>query len=119
MRIVIDSLEIRKSNFQELLGKLRMRLEPLLRRNGLRLNWRVDDLADRDALTPEQALHCIRVIPEATSNVIQHARATEIEIAVAVAAAGEPQPKTWSLKFETTASARFREASPEVGEHAT
>ena len=85
MRIVIDSLEIRKSNFQDLLGKLRMRLEPLLRRNGLRLAWRVDDLADLDAFTPEQALHCIRVIQETTSNVIQHAQASEIEISVAAA----------------------------------
>lgn len=85
MRIVIDSLEIRKSTFHDLLGRLRMRLEPLLRRNGLRLEWRVDDHADLDAFTPEQALHCIRVIQEATSNVIQHARATEIEIAVSTA----------------------------------
>lgn len=82
MRIVIDSLEIRKSSFRDLLGKLRMRLEPLLRRNGLRLRWWVEDLTGLDAFTSEQALHCVRVIQEATSNVIEHARATLVEIGV-------------------------------------
>jgi signal transduction histidine kinase len=87
MRIVIDSLEIRKSGLQDPLGKLRVRLDPLLRRNGLRLEWRIDERADLDGFTPEQALHCVRVIQEASSNVIQHARASEIEITVS--AAGE------------------------------
>ncbi len=84
MRMVIDSLEIRKSSFNELLGKLRVRLEPLMRRNGLRLEWRIEGIDRLDAFDPERALHCVRVIQEAASNVIQHARATMIAIDVSV-----------------------------------
>jgi signal transduction histidine kinase len=82
MRIMIDSLEVRKSSFVDLFGKLRARLDPLLRRNGVRAHWRVDDLRDLSALSPEESLHCIRVIQEATSNVIQHASAANLEIRV-------------------------------------
>ena len=88
MRIVIDSLETRESSFQELLGKLRARLEPLLRRNGLDLHWRIDDRAALDAFDPEKALHCVRIIQEATANVIQHARATKIKIEISPADEG-------------------------------
>jgi signal transduction histidine kinase len=80
MRIVIDSLEKRESSFGELLGKLRARLEPLLRRNDIGLQWRVEDLAALDELGPEEALHCARIIQEAVSNVIQHAHAKNVEI---------------------------------------
>jgi len=85
MRIVIDSLETRESNFPELLGKLRARLEPLLQRNGVRLQWRVDDIAQLGHFGPEEALHCVRIIQEATANVIQHARATKIDIEISIA----------------------------------
>jgi signal transduction histidine kinase len=80
MRIVIDSLEERASSFRELLGKLRARLDPLLRRNEISLQWRVDDLPALDELGPEEALHCVRIIQEAVSNVIQHAWAHRVEI---------------------------------------
>jgi signal transduction histidine kinase len=80
MRIVIDSLEKRESSFRELLGKLRARLDPLLQRNDISLQWRVDDLPALDELGPEEALHCVRIIQEAVSNVIQHARANRVEI---------------------------------------
>jgi signal transduction histidine kinase len=83
MRIVIDSLEAKETGFTELLGKLRARLEPLLRRNGLRFEWRVEDIPALDSFEPEQSLHALRIIQEAVSNAIQHARASVVGISIA------------------------------------
>jgi signal transduction histidine kinase len=82
MRIMIDSLESSETDFQAMLGKLRARLEPMLRRNGLDLKWRIDELAALEAFEPETSLHCLRIIQESVANVIQHARATQISIEV-------------------------------------
>ena len=84
MRIMIDTLETTEIGFQEQLGKLRARLEPLLRRNGLRLKWQIADLAVLDAFEPEQSLHALRIIQEAVTNVIQHAGATQVTIQVSI-----------------------------------
>jgi signal transduction histidine kinase len=80
MRMMIDSLESENEGLRGLLGRLRARLEPLLRRNGLELTWRVDAGPTIDA---QQALHCLRIIQEAVANVIQHAHAGHVRITVA------------------------------------
>jgi len=82
MRIMIDSLESDDEGLRGLLGRLRARLEPLLRRNGLELTWRVDAGPALDALDPQQALHCLRIIQEAVANVIQHAQADHVRITI-------------------------------------
>jgi signal transduction histidine kinase len=82
MRIVIDSLETRDISFQELIGKLRARLTPLLQRNGIQSRWAIEELAAFEHLEPEQSLHVLRFVQEASANVIQHAEASELEIRV-------------------------------------
>jgi len=82
VRIVIDSLDPDTTDLTTSLGKLRARLEPLLRRNGIDLRWRVDDLPGLDAFPPEAALHVLRIIQEAVTNTLRHADASSVEVKV-------------------------------------
>ena len=82
MRIMIDSLESSREGLRGQLGKLRARLDPLLRRNGLEVEWRIDPDSPLDALDPALSLNCLRIIQEAVANVIQHARARHVRVVV-------------------------------------
>ena len=80
MRIVMDSLDPTTTDLTTSLGKLRARLEPLLRRNGMRLRWRIENDLGLDDFPPEQSLHLLRIIQEAVTNVIMHAKAGEVSV---------------------------------------
>jgi PAS domain S-box-containing protein len=80
MRIVIDSLDPTTTDLTTSLGKLRARLEPLLRRNGMLLRWRMDNVRGLDDYTSEQSLHFLRIIQEAVTNSILHAKASEVSV---------------------------------------
>jgi signal transduction histidine kinase len=80
MRIVIDSLDPTTTDLTTSLGKLRARLEPLLRRNGMALRWRIEDVRGLDDFPPEQSLHILRIIQEAVTNAILHAKASEVSV---------------------------------------
>jgi signal transduction histidine kinase len=80
MRLVIDSLDPDVMDLGSVLGTIRERLEPGLDREGLRFDWQVAPLADLPALGPEQSLHVLRILQEAITNVLRHARATRIRV---------------------------------------
>ncbi len=80
LRLMIDSMEDVGGDLLTLLAMLRNRLEPRLRSAGIRLHWQVDDLPPFPELNPEKALHILRIVQEAITNVLKHARATELRI---------------------------------------
>jgi signal transduction histidine kinase len=80
MRLVIDSLDPDVVDLGGVLGTIRERLEPGLERAGLRFDWRVDDLPRPPALGPEQSLHVLRILQEAITNALRHARATRVRV---------------------------------------
>ena len=82
IRIVIDSLDPETTDLPTSLGKLRARLEPLLRRNGIDLRWMIDDIPGLDSIPPEAALHVLRIIQEAVTNTLRHADAGHVEVRV-------------------------------------
>ena len=82
MRIMIDSLESSREGLRGQLGKLRARVEPLLERNGIEVEWRVERGSPLEALDAERSLHCLRIIQEAVTNTIQHARASHMRVVV-------------------------------------
>lgn len=82
MRIMIDSYDASSLSFPEMLGRLRARLDAVLRRNGLRATWKIESPAALHDFDPSQALHSLRIIQEAIANVVQHAEATEVEIRI-------------------------------------
>jgi signal transduction histidine kinase len=81
LRIAIDALEPAEGDLASVLGKLRYRLEPLLESAGMRLVWEVDELPPVEALEPSAVFAIQRILLEAISNTIQHARAREIRFA--------------------------------------
>jgi signal transduction histidine kinase len=80
MRVVIDSLDPDVADLGQLLGQLRSRLEPALRRSGLRFAWDVGRGHALPRLGPEQSLHVLRILQEAITNVVKHAGASEVRV---------------------------------------
>jgi len=82
IRIVIDSLDPTTTDLTTSLGKLRVRLESLLRRNGIDLGWSVEEIPGLDAFPPEATLHVLRIIQEAVTNTLRHAAADRVEVRI-------------------------------------
>ena len=63
-----------------LLATLRFRLTPRLSDAGIHLCWNVQDLPPLPWLDPTYALHILRIVQEAITNIIKHAQATIISV---------------------------------------
>jgi hypothetical protein len=66
------------------LGKLRERLEPVLRQAGIKIRWRVTDLPSVHRFGSEHYLHILRICQEAMTNVLKHSGASVITVATGV-----------------------------------
>ena len=64
-----------------LLATLRFRLGPRLESTGIALRWEVKSVPKLDWLDPKNALHILRILQEAFTNIIKHTQATEIRVA--------------------------------------
>ncbi len=80
LRLVIDSIEPMDDDLLPVLGNLRYRIEGRLKQQGIALDWRVQSLPTLQGLTPRHLLHILRILQEAFTNVIKHARATRISV---------------------------------------
>jgi signal transduction histidine kinase len=85
VRLVVDSLAPTEQDLLAVLGNLRYRLEGRLTRQGIRLDWRVSDLPPLASLTPQTVLHILRILQEAFSNILKHARADTVLVETGVA----------------------------------
>lgn len=79
LRIAIDAIQPINGNLAAVLATLRHRLQPRLEGAGLTLVWRVDDLPRLSSLSPQTVQHIQRIVMEALSNIIQHAKASEVK----------------------------------------
>jgi len=80
LRLVIDSLEPLGHDLVSLLATMRYRLGKRLQAGGLTLEWDVQDLPSLEWLEPPDALHVLRILQEALSNVLKHARAIKVRM---------------------------------------
>ncbi len=80
LRIAIDAIQPVNGNLAAVLATLRHRLQPSLNAAGLTLIWRVDDLPRLQHLTPVMIQHIQRIVMEAFSNIIQHAKASVVTV---------------------------------------
>lgn len=80
LRLTIDTLEPLGDDLSSLLGQLRFRLEPRLRRVGIRLDWRVGELPGGERLGAHGLASLQRLLFEVFSNVIKHARASLVTV---------------------------------------
>jgi signal transduction histidine kinase len=81
LKLAIDSMEPVDNDLLLLLATLRFRLEPRLENTGIALRWRVENTPALDWLNPGNALHILRIIQEAFTNIIKHAEASEVIVA--------------------------------------
>jgi signal transduction histidine kinase len=72
LRLVVDSMEDFGDDLGMMLVAFRDRVEPQLRRSGLRLEWKVHDLPDLPGLSPTHALGLFRLLQEAVNNAARH-----------------------------------------------
>ncbi|MEW6272486.1 MAG: ATP-binding protein [Thermodesulfobacteriota bacterium] len=91
MRLTVDTFGSGTSrDAVTALAMLRQRMQPRLESAGLRLVWRVADDVPFPQLGSELTLDLLRIVQEAVTNVLKHARARSVEVAIAAdgAAAG-------------------------------
>jgi len=81
LKTSIDTLDSEDSDLASLLGTFRYRVEPQLKSCGIILDWQMDDLS-KYQLPSEQHLHVVRIMQEAVTNVIKHAKASCLSIHV-------------------------------------
>jgi len=84
LKLAIDSMEPVESDLLLLLATLRFRLGPRLEATGIALHWEVQKVPPLDWLDPKHALHILRILQEAFTNIIKHTQATEIHLSTAV-----------------------------------
>jgi signal transduction histidine kinase len=80
VRLTIDSMEPADNDLLTVRGNLRYRLEGRLKRQGIALDWQVRDIPKLDSLTPQNVLHILRIVQEAFTNIVKHARASTITV---------------------------------------
>jgi signal transduction histidine kinase len=80
LRLIIDSLEPNENDLLPVLGNLRYRIDGRLKDQGITLDWQVRELPRLACLTPQNVLHVLRILQEAFTNVLKHARASRIRV---------------------------------------
>ncbi|MGV3590916.1 MAG: sensor histidine kinase, partial [Gammaproteobacteria bacterium] len=80
LRLVIHSLDIGEDELPLALSGLRERLERQLKRLDIELAWSVVNLPDIPGLSPTHALNILRILQEAITNAVKHARARRIAV---------------------------------------
>lgn len=88
LRMLVESLSPVPASVPSLLGTLRYRVTPKLEAAGLRIAWDVDLSTDTDELSPVVALNVQRIVQEALTNVLKHAKATELRVLIRPAEGG-------------------------------
>jgi hypothetical protein len=80
LRIAVDALQPVDGDLTAVLATLRYRLEPRLKAAGLALLWNVDELPAMQDLTPRKVLQIQKIVLEALTNVMLHAKAKTVTL---------------------------------------
>ena len=78
LRMAVDAISNVDGELTVVLASLRHRLQPRLDAVELRLIWQVDELPKFEKLTHQDIQNVQRILLEVFSNIIQHAKATEV-----------------------------------------
>lgn len=80
MRMAVDSLQPANDDLATVLATLRYRLQPRLEAAGVAVAWEVAELPELRELSPNVVMHVQRILLEAFTNVLKHARATRVMV---------------------------------------
>jgi len=94
MRLVFEATPPDERDFAGVFGSFRFRWQQLLQAQGIRSEWAIELPPGSIEMAPHNALQVLRVLQEALTNALKHARATSIR--VSIARAGD----TWCLAVE-------------------
>ena len=92
LKLVIDSLEPIEDDLTTLLAALRYRFGQRIEDAGVRIVWEMAELPPLPWLDPTNALQVLRIVQEALTNVVKHARASEIVISARPTARDSDRP---------------------------
>ncbi len=80
LRVAVDAMQPVEGDLATVLATLRYRLEPRLKASDLELIWQIDELPIMSELNPQKVLQIQRILLEAFTNIIQHAKATTVTV---------------------------------------
>jgi signal transduction histidine kinase len=80
MRLVIDSMSPEEPDLLPALWNFRHRMEPRLKRIGIELIWRAENMPEKLDLGPHSGLHVLRILQETITNVLKHAQASTVRV---------------------------------------
>ncbi len=82
MRVALEALASDEADFTTALGNFLFRWEGPLREAGVRPVWSIDVADEAHRVAPHVALQILRILQEALTNVLKHARASEVRVEV-------------------------------------
>lgn len=85
MRLAVDSMQIGDGDLVTALATLRYRVQPRMQAAGLAMHWAVDDIPAMSGMSPRSVLQVQRILLEALTNVLKHAKADAVWINCALA----------------------------------
>lgn len=91
LKLTIDAMNLPRGDLTALLANLRYRLEPRFKASDIELLWDVDLLEPLVRLDDKAMRHLQFMVFEALSNVLQHARASQLRIELKTTTAGAAQ----------------------------
>ncbi|CAN5148433.1 hypothetical protein BH11PSE10_BH11PSE10_07640 [soil metagenome] len=89
MRLTVDALAVPNGDLTLLLANLRHRLGSRLSAAGLVLDWQLGDVPLVPCLAGTGGRELVRIVQEALSNIVQHARASRVRFTTRVEAGGQ------------------------------
>lgn len=100
LRLILHSLDPGELSLRAALALLRERLEPACADVGVTLEFDLRGLTDDRSWNPARLLQLLRIVQEASSNVLRHARASRLRIAAALVADGAATASRLRLTIE-------------------
>lgn len=86
MRLTLEAMGPAQGDFLEAWSDFRFRWQQLLEGAGIESIWRLDGPRDALALAPHITLQLLRIVQEALTNAMKHARATRVSVSVQASA---------------------------------
>lgn len=92
LRLIIDSISETDGNLLIVLGAFRHRTNNPIKKSGITLEWKVADFVETPHLSPSMTLQVLRILQEAVTNIIKHAKASQLSISTT-----QPAPNTVNI----------------------
>jgi len=84
LRLAVDALEPTDGDLGVILGNVRHRMRAAIESSGVRFHWQVGELPQLSSLTPKAVLAIQRIVLEALTNSLRHARARDVTVSTQV-----------------------------------